>query len=110
MTYDFKATVDFPEEAIEWKIVWQHLTDACSKCIELAGYEFSGVGELPQILIHPVHGPVWDVISDIPLTHPHCQCTVIPYMRVNWDAIPEIKRISMQLGITPLSLKWSGLI
>lgn len=108
MTYDFKATVDFPEEAIEWKIVWHRLEDACKKCMELADYSFYGVGNLPQVLIHPVYGPVWDLLSDVPLTHDHCRCMLDPYLRVNWSAIPEIKTVSMQLGIEPLiaTVEW----
>jgi hypothetical protein len=47
--------------------------DACEKCLALSE-ETWVTPDITGTLIHPSEGAVWDLTSDMPLTHPHCRC------------------------------------
>ena len=96
-SYDFSTAIGFPQEAIEYLITWRCYQDACPECQSLRDYPFVFEGALPQLLIHPHWGPVWDVVNDVSLTHPNCRCTLEVYVRVDWAKIPEFYELQTVL-------------
>jgi hypothetical protein len=107
MTYDFAASVEFPEEALEWRVIWNCLeTGTCFKCRILATYPFQGIGELPTTLVHPEYGPVWDMVNGIPLTHPKCRCLPNAYVRFRFELISEFPKLSELLKEGTIEEGW----
>jgi len=104
--YEFGITVDFPQEAITYLIVWHCFLDACPKCQNLNGYPFVIEGaDLPPTLMHPQYGAVWDLQNDVSLTHLHCRCNIEIFVHVYWDKIPIIYELRQELNMPPLNLE-----
>jgi len=64
---------DVPD-LFNYTFIWHALGDACQKCASLNGREYRDQDIFQPTLIDPTHGPVWNLDTNQPLTHPNCRC------------------------------------
>jgi hypothetical protein len=83
-----QINLEIPEQSyLIIQVRWYAYFDACPVCKDLNGQ----VWETPRLtgtLIHPVHGPVYDLDADVSLTHPNCRCFLEFNPIVNLEQTP----------------------
>jgi hypothetical protein len=85
------------DSAYSYTFTWISEADACEQCQKLNG-TYEGQSIYQHALIHPLYGEVWDLDTDLPLTHGHtginCRCRLevqvtIDYTKLNMGNLLE---------------------
>jgi hypothetical protein len=97
-----------PEEYITYEAIWHTVSDerTCPKCRELDGQTWNFL-KLEGVLEHPFFGPVYNLDTDLPLTHPNCRCIleIIPQIDLDRSEVfQEAKSMLDGFGYMPSNI------
>lgn len=79
------------KQAITYTFTWHALSDACPKCRQLNGREWSDQDLFQDVLWDHIWGNIWDLNEDRTLAHPHCRCQVEVKALIDWSQVPEVQ-------------------
>ncbi|MFA5365900.1 MAG: hypothetical protein WC325_12025 [Candidatus Bathyarchaeia archaeon] len=78
------------DPAYSYTFTWISEADACEQCKKLNG-TYEGQSLYQHALIHPVYGEIWNLDTDLPLTHGHtginCRCHLIVHVKIDYTKL-----------------------
>jgi len=93
------------EEAISYVFAWHCLSDACPKCQNLNGREWTDQDLFQEYLWDPIWGNVWDLWADNSMAHGeeqyNCRCQLEVRAEFNveeWKEFVELGVLLRQFG------------
>ena len=83
------------DKCFHYIFMWYARADACPKCRALDGRRYRGQDLFAPVLVDPQFGPVWNLDTDQPLTHPNCRCHLeVVLEKVDLNSLEEFQSLS----------------